>query len=160
MNDESQYFMQGRQNIETGSSVLVSSSKYLNSAILRDWISQEMLRRNGADYPATYAIPAVVQELLGLQDHARIEELFTKARKSWPELDSWFSSNHVSTYTKEDLARHAAGTVGHALHSYLESWGLELDLSTHTQFQGQYGYWMLRAGQQHDVEHILGGGGY
>jgi ubiquinone biosynthesis protein Coq4 len=119
-----------------------------------------MLRRNGADYPATYSIPVVVQELLRLQDHARIEELFLKARKSWPELDRWFSEGHVSSYTKEDLRRHAPGTVGHAFSSYLDSWGLELDLSTHNQFQGQYGYWMLRAGQQHDIEHILGGGGY
>ena len=44
---EREYFNGAIRKIETDSSVLVSSSKYLNNAELRTLISQEMLRRNG-----------------------------------------------------------------------------------------------------------------
>lgn len=153
-------FMQGRINVTTPSSVLISSSKYLNHPSLRNWVAQEMLRRNGTDYPATYAIPELVTILLELQNRDEIEAMFTKARKSWPELDRWFEEAHVSTYTKADLAKHPEGSLGNKLYRYLTEWNLELDLSTHNEFQGQYGYFMLRAGQQHDIEHLLGGAGY
>ena len=57
------YFNGSIKKISTESSVLVSSSPYLNNARLRDLIAQEMLRRNGADVPNTAFIPEVAQIL-------------------------------------------------------------------------------------------------
>lgn len=160
MSNEEHYFNRGRIPHATASSLPISSSKYLDSPALREWVSLHMLRRNGRDVPCTYDIPRLVEILLGLQDRERIEAMFTKARKSWPELDRWFEERHVSTYTRDDLARHPEGSLGNALYRYLTDWDFELEWGTHTHFEGQYGYFMLRAGQQHDVEHLLGGGGY
>lgn len=155
-----EYFTRGRVELATQSSLMISSSKYLNHPGLRNWVAQEMLRRNGTDLPATYAVPEVVEILMGIQDRERIEALFTKARKGWPELDRWFDEGHVSTFTREDLAGYPQGSMGGELYRYLIESNLEIDLSTHDHFEGQYGYWMLRSGQQHDIEHLLGGGGY
>jgi hypothetical protein len=44
------YFHKGIQHLTTPSSVLISSSKYLNSPELRDWIATHFMRRNGADF--------------------------------------------------------------------------------------------------------------
>ena len=45
------YLMKGIGSVETDSSVLVSSSRYLNDARVRDWVATHLLRRNGADVP-------------------------------------------------------------------------------------------------------------
>ena len=33
----------------------------------------------------------------------QIEELFTEARRQWPDLDRWLSEKFISTYTRDDL---------------------------------------------------------
>lgn len=43
------YLAQGMREVGTEGSVLVSSSKYLDNARMRDWIATHFLRRNGAD---------------------------------------------------------------------------------------------------------------
>ncbi|WP_240345003.1 hypothetical protein [Novosphingobium sp. THN1] len=45
------YLARGIMPVETPSSVLVSSSKYLNNPRLRDWLAMILLRRNGPDLP-------------------------------------------------------------------------------------------------------------
>lgn len=70
---EREYFNGAIRKVETESSVLVSSSKYLNNADLRHLISQEMLRRNGADLPNTAYIPEVAQLLMMCEDFGRID---------------------------------------------------------------------------------------
>ncbi len=46
------YLLRGVTPVATDSSVLVSSSKYLNHPRMRDWISTITLKRNGPDRPA------------------------------------------------------------------------------------------------------------
>ena len=74
------YFNGSIKKIGTDSSVLVSSSPYLNNARLRDLIAQEMLRRNGADVPNTAFIPEVAQILHQLEDHATIFRLIEEEK--------------------------------------------------------------------------------
>ena len=49
--DDIPYLARGVALLGTDSSVLISSSKYLNDPRLRDWIAKIALRRNGPDYP-------------------------------------------------------------------------------------------------------------
>ena len=56
-------YYHGRRTVETPSSVLISSSQFLNDSRLREWISTETLRRNGADYPLLYGIPSMVDAI-------------------------------------------------------------------------------------------------
>ena len=49
--DDIPYLLRGITQLSTASSTLISSSKYLNNAKLRDWVAAELLRRNGPDLP-------------------------------------------------------------------------------------------------------------
>ena len=62
------YLMQGMTKIETESSVLVSSSRYLNDARVRDWVSTHLLRRNGSDIPTPSDSGQLVMMLRDIQD--------------------------------------------------------------------------------------------
>ena len=44
--------MRGVVPVGTESSMLVSSSKYLNHPRLREWVAMILLRKNGPDFPA------------------------------------------------------------------------------------------------------------
>ena len=69
------YFMRGLQQIETASSRLVSSSKFLNHPDIREYVMQESLRRNGRDMPITYGLPKLFQALYEIRDEKRINEM-------------------------------------------------------------------------------------
>ena len=62
------YLMKGIVPIATDSSVLVSSSKYLNDARVRDWVATHLLRRNGPDVPTPSDSIQLVQILREVQD--------------------------------------------------------------------------------------------
>ena len=53
MNDDIPYLLRGINPVATDSSVLVSSSKYLNNPELRDWVATHMLRRSGGIFATT-----------------------------------------------------------------------------------------------------------
>ena len=55
------YLMKGIETVSTDSSVLVSSSPWLNDARLREWMANESLRRNGHDYPLLYGMATMVK---------------------------------------------------------------------------------------------------
>ena len=154
------YLMRGIMPVATDSSMLVSSSKYLNDARLREWVAMILLRKNGPDYPAPAEMYPLIGILNDLRDHDRIEALFHEERKTNAALDAWFKAGHVSDYKIEDLKKYAPGTVG----------GLYYEMSTKGNYQVQIVPWSkpttqleffnLRSGQTHDYEHILCGGGF
>jgi hypothetical protein len=90
---ERDYFNGAIKPVATESSVLVSSSKYLNHAELRNLIVQEMLRRNGPDMPNTAYIPEVAQILMMLEDFPRVFELrlrtSRRTRSSTARRERW-----------------------------------------------------------------------
>ena len=53
MDDALPYLLRGMRAVTTESSVLVSSSKYLNHPRLRDWVASCTLRRSGHDRRAS-----------------------------------------------------------------------------------------------------------
>lgn len=159
MNDYS-YLMKGIVPVKTDSSVLISSSRYLNDPRLRDWVATHMLRRNGADVPTPSDSIQLVLILREIQDIDRINELFAAERKNNPALDAWFAEGFSSSYGREDLAGYAPNTVGGIFYRQLVDNDLQVDIVPKFKPRNDYEYFQLRAGQVHDLEHILGGGGF
>lgn len=81
------YLMRGVMPVGTESSMLVSSSKYLNHPRLREWVAMILLRKNGPDFPAQAEMYPLIGILDELRDHDRIEALFTEERKTNTLLD-------------------------------------------------------------------------
>jgi ubiquinone biosynthesis protein Coq4 len=158
--DDVPYLMRGRKAVGTDSSVLISSSKFLNDGRIRDWVTSENLRRNGRDYPMTYGIPSLISAVREVQDQDRIEVLFNAARKDWPELDRWFDERYLSTLTKDDISSLPPESVGGIFYKYLTDQGLEIDIVARFEPKTSFEYFFLRGVQTHDFMHILGGIGF
>ena len=158
--DDVPYLMRGRKAVTTESSVLISSSKYLNDARIREWMVSQNLRKAGDDVPLTYSIPSLIEAIRELQDHERIETLFNAARRDWPELDRWLDERFLANLKREDLKGYAPDTVGGVFHSYLVRQNLEIDIIPTFEPKSAFEYFFLRGVQIHDFMHILGGVGF
>ena len=90
--DEVPYLLRGVHEIPTESSVLVSSSQYLNDLDLREWVAFIMLRRNGPDYPPELEMAELEQILPKVQGRARLEELVVAERASNPKFNAWLTA--------------------------------------------------------------------
>lgn len=154
------YLLRGMQMLTTQSSVLVSSSPYLNDPRLREWIATAFLRRSSKDVPTSadsYKLHLILRDIFDLD---RIEELFTQERRRWPELDRWFSEGFSSNFTKEELLACPEGSVGYLFGRYLVDNGFEIDIVPRFEPKSQFEYYSLRSGQTHDLEHIVTGGNF
>ncbi|SFS10714.1 hypothetical protein [Sphingomonas jatrophae] len=158
--DDLPYLQRGRKTIETPSSVLISSSKYLNDARIREWVVTQSLRRNGRDYPPTFGIPPLIEAVRAVQDHGRIEQLFDEARRDWPEFDRWLDERWLSRLTREDMKSCPEGSVGGIWYKQLVGAGMEVDIIPSFEPRSGFEYFFLRGVQIHDIMHILSGGGF
>ena len=154
------YLMNGIKSVTTESSVLVSSSKYLNDARVRDWVATHLLRRNGPDVPTPSDSIQLVQILREVQDIDHINALLAAEREINPDLDAWFREGFSSTFTLDDLKRYAPDTVGGIFYAQLSDNALDVNIVPPFVPRNDFEYFQLRAGQTHDLEHILGGGGF
>ncbi|SFR91513.1 Coq4 family protein [Sphingomonas jatrophae] len=159
MNDYS-YLMKGIVPLQTESSTLISSSRYLNDPRLRDWVARHMLRRNGPDVPTPSDSMKLSLIMREVQDIDHINRLIAAERAKNPALDAWFEARFSSDFSREDLARHAPDTVGGIFYRQLVDNDLQVDIVPKFTPRNDYEYFQLRAGQLHDFEHILGGGGF
>jgi len=161
MNEEDlPYLQRGRQKVETTSTALISSSKYLNDYRIREWIVNQCLKRNGRDMPPTYGIPMLIEAIREVQDHARIEALFDEARRGWPELDRWLDERRLARLTREDMASCPEGSIGGIWYKQLKGANMEVDIIPTFEPRSSFEYFFLRGVQIHDFMHILGGGGF
>ena len=160
------YFMRGLQDIPTVSSRLVSSSKYLNHPVIREYVMQESLRKNGRDFPMTYALPGLFQACYEIRDDKRINEMLADQCKTKPELAQFFEEAYVSTFTRQDLAKYGPDTCGGIYYHYLTSNNFEIQLDPRIEMDPTWkpktmlDFWDLRSGQTHDLDHLLGGAGF
>lgn len=155
-----------RTSIATLSSVLVSSSPWLNDPRIREWITTESLRRNGPDYPLLYGLSDLVTAIDAVRDKDRAERLIKQERSRNKALDRWFGERFVSTFTLDDLADNPPGSIGRQLHDHM----VALDLSPELLPQrlenpdwapeSDLDYFTLRTGQTHDLDHLLGEVGF
>jgi len=154
------YLMRSVAPVGTDSSVLVSSSKYLNSARLREWVATILLRRNGPDIPPPAEMHEFLQILHELRDYDAIEAMFTAERKVNPALDAWFSEGFISTYAIEDFRGFAPGSLGGIFYRQMTEGDYQIQIVPWQEPKTQLDYYNLRSGQTHDFEHILCGGGF
>jgi ubiquinone biosynthesis protein COQ4 len=160
------YYLNGRRQIRTDSSVLISSSPWLNDPRIREWVATESLRRNGHDYPLLFGLPQLVRGLDEGRDVERVEALIQEERKRNPKLDAWFEERFISTYTLADLGRNPAGSIGRLLFEHMDGRGLAPELDPRRMENPNWApkldieYYNLRTAQTHDFDHILGEVGF
>lgn len=154
------YLLRGVMPVDTESSVLVSSSKYLNNPRLRDWLAMIALRKNGPDFPPQAEMHEFLGILHELRDYDKIEEMFTAERKVNPELDAWFKEGFISNYKIDDFAQYAPGTLGGVFYEQMTGGDYEIQIVPWSEPKTQLEFYNLRSGQTHDFEHILFGGGF
>lgn len=160
MENEVPYLLRGVQKMTTESSVLISSSKYLNHARMRDWIANITLKRNGPDVPAQAEMYEVIGIIRELQDYDYIEDLWTKERKKNAALDRWFEEGFLSSISGPDFAQYAEGSLGHFFKQEVVDKGFDLVIYDQQVPKTQYDYFLFRSGQNHDFEHIMTGGDF
>jgi ubiquinone biosynthesis protein COQ4 len=153
-----EYFNGAAQEIATDSSVLVSSSAYLNHPGLRALVAQEMLRKNGADLPNTAYIPEVAAILHQLEDMPRIGRLFAEEAIRLPEFGAWLKARHLSNFKIDEVQGFAPGTLGATVHDFLANSGYNMDYF----FQGMeirtdVEYYLKERVYTHDIEHMVTG---
>ncbi len=158
--DDIPYLSRGAVSVTTSSSMLVSSSKYLNHPVIRDYVVNESLRRNGLDLPFTYFIPGLLTALEEVQDKARIDSLFAEARRGWPALDAWFAERPSCDLTKQRLAKLPPDSIGGILYSHVMSKGLDLEIVAPYDTTSDYDFWRLRSAHYHDLHHLLFGASF
>ncbi len=143
--------------VATESSVLVSSSAYLNHTPLREWFSTELLRKNGKDRRPISDNTPLNRALADIRDNALVDAMFERDRKLSPALDRWMTEKFYSTFTVEDLATCPPDSVGGIYYNYIQG-GIELDIGFALDSRNWYEYAIVRYSRNHDFEHILTGG--
>ena len=157
---EREYFNGAIRKVETESSVLVSSSKYLNHAELRALVAQEMLRRNGPDLPNTAYIPEVAQILIMLEDFGQVMQLFEEEKARLTRFREWCEKRALADFKKDDVKDCKPGTLGAALHDFMVNSGYELDIFyREIQVVNDLTFYLRQTALTHDIEHIVSGFG-
>jgi ubiquinone biosynthesis protein COQ4 len=155
---EREYFNGAIKTVTTESSVLVSSSKYLNNPELRRLIAQEMLRRNGPDMPNTAFIPEVAQILITSEDFGRIMELFETEKARLPQFKSWCDNRALCDFKKDEVKDCKPGTLGAALYDFMVNSGYELDIFyREIQVVNDLTFYLRQAALTHDIDHMITG---
>ena len=157
---EREYFNGAIRKVESDSSVLVSSSKYLNHGELRALVSQEMLRRNGPDLPNTAFIPEVAQILIMMEDFGQIMQLFEDEKARLPRFREWCEKRALADFKKDDVKDCKPGTLGAALYEFMVNSGYELDIFyREIQVVNDLTFYLRQTALTHDIEHIVSGFG-
>lgn len=154
------YLQRGIKPVTTASSRLVSSSHYLNDARLRDWVAYISLKRNGPDIPPQTEVYDMIGVLDELRDDAYIEELIEKERKTNGKLDEWFSEGFCSKFTADTFRDYPEDTLGGVFHRDVISQNFDLVIYDRPKPETALQFFLFRAGQTHDLEHIVTGGDF
>jgi ubiquinone biosynthesis protein COQ4 len=158
--DDIPYLMRGVTRMTTESSVLISSSPYLNDAGLRDWIAYAMLRRNGADDPPENELVELAPILARVQHRAAIRRLIAEERARNGAFDAWLAERFVSTFTEDDLAACPPGSVGAILKAQIARGAHGARIVSPRPVSDDYDYILLRRDQTRWLEHIVAGASF
>lgn len=156
----------GVADVGTHSSVLISSSKYLNHPMLREAMATALLRRNGRDRRVGWDSQHIVRAYWEVRDADKINAMLGEARAADAKLDAWFAARHISTFRRDDLKAYPQGTLGQIFHKYLVDQDLDIDIDPNLRCDPNWRpvtdlqYWELRSAQTHDFEHLLVGVGF
>jgi ubiquinone biosynthesis protein Coq4 len=154
------YLAGGVRPVSTTSSSLVSSSKYLNHAGLRDWLTENFLRRNGPDLPVpTDPVRGLAQALYAIRDNEAVLKMIEYEKTINPKFKAWLERRYLNRLTKEDYANNPPGSFGRQFYEYLDRTGLDPTLGfKNEEPKNDLEYIFVRNGQIHDFEHFITGG--
>jgi ubiquinone biosynthesis protein Coq4 len=158
--NEVPYLLRGVKPVTTESSVLISSSKYLNHPRLREWIANIALKRNGPDMPAQAEMYEVIGILDSLRDHDQVEAMITEERKVNPVLDEFYEDGYLPNFTAENLKDYPQGSLGQIFYRDVIAQNYELIIYNRPPPVTQFEYHNHKTRFAHDLEHILSGGGF
>jgi len=152
-------YMEGKAKpLSEYGSVLMTSSRFLNSAEMRDVYAQEGLRKDGLDVPATYMVHKAAMAINALTDDAYVAGLVAAERAKNPEFAAWLDKRSLSNFTLDDLKGFAPGTLGGILHDYLFTNGFDLNHSKRGLVPtDDYSFYLKQKVVSHDIEHIVSG---
>jgi len=154
------YFLEGIKPVGTESSSLVSSSKYLNEAAIRDWLASHFLRRNGPDLPtASDTSNGLVQALARIRDYDALDRLIAEEKEKSPKFRAWLEEKPLCRHTIPDFGKYEPGTFGHIYYRHIIDNNFQLNLGwKFPEGESDREYILFRSGQIHDFEHIVTGG--
>ncbi|TZG29383.1 Coq4 family protein [Sphingomonas montanisoli] len=159
--DNLDYLMTRVKTPETRSSVLISSSPFLNHAGLRDWVATHYLRKNGPDRgnegdTADGLIPA----LNSMTDVPKIERLIDEEREKNPAFRDWVDEAYIAPHSADFFKGYPEGSFGHRYWSVIDG-GYQPNLAREMIVpKSRYEFIRFRFGQIHDFEHLIAGGGF
>jgi len=151
------YLREGRKPLTTESSILVSSSKYLNNARMRDVVANEMLRKLGPDLPPAYFIPERLKAFEEVTDYPYLLKLLEHERSEKPEFAEWLDRRQVASLRKDDLANYKPGTLGRDIYDFMVETGFDIDFMFKGEPEDDYQYFLKRFMQNHDIMHMVTG---
>lgn len=137
------------------STMLSSTSKYLNDPRLRHWVAVESLRRNGPDMDHYGGPLEIIDIFRGLDDIDEINRLLGEARARDAKLDAWFEARYLIPHDLEALAQLPEGTLGREYQKMLAEQGLQADFLPFDSTATDYDYMLRRQSQTHDIEHVV-----
>lgn len=139
-------------------SVFMTSSKWLNSAEMRDVYSQEGLRRSGYDIPPTYMVHRAAKAIASLTDEAHVIALIADEKQKKPLFAEWLDKRSLSDFTLAELEGYAPNTLGGIVHEYLSRTGFDLNHSKRGLVPtDDYSFLQKQRVVSHDIEHIISG---
>jgi len=152
-------YMEGKARpLSEYGSVLMTSSRFLNSARMRDVYAQEGLRKDGRDVPATYMVHQAAMAIAELTDDDEIERLVAIEKGKNPEFAAWLDKRSLSDFTLADLEGYAPDTLGGIVHNYLFTNGFDLNHSKRGLVPTtDYTFLAKQKVVSHDIEHIVSG---
>lgn len=153
--DEARYLM--GQAEPAVSSLLISSSTYLNNPRFRDVYAQMGLKRDGHDLPAAYLIPEVQRAFDEVTQPELLDRLLGEARHSLPGLADWLDQRFVSRFDADDLKAYEPGTLGAEICKFIVDSGMEIDFMFRAEARSDLEYLNKRRVQVHDIEHMVTG---
>lgn len=155
--NDANYLTAGKKPLTTESSILVSSSKYLNSARMRKVFADSGLRKNGWDVPLAYLVPEAIQAFEEVNDLAGTLQLIEDEKKKNAEFSAWLDARYLSKIRTEDLKDYRQGSLGAVLYEFAIKTGYDLDFLFNEPPKNDYEYLIKRIVQGHDITHMVTG---
>jgi len=157
--EQDRLYMEGKARpLSECGSVLLTSSKFLNSAAMRDIYAQEGLRRDGPDVSAAVEVGKAVKAFAALTDMEEVGAKLEAEKAINPVFKAWLEKRSLSDFTDAELTACPEGTLGRALYDYLIRTGFDLNHSRkELEAVDDYTFILKQRSMGHDLEHIVTG---
>jgi ubiquinone biosynthesis protein Coq4 len=149
-------YLRGGRGPPASGSLLRSTSKYLNSPVIRDLYCNEGLRRASPDVLNTALIPDFYEAFDAVVDQAQVARLFREDAARRPDLAAWLEARHLANLSYDQVRDCPPGTLGHGVKGLMDR-GFKLYFSHLGPAESDFSYLRKRRSQVHDIEHIVTG---